>query len=292
MNMASPPWLLPIGCYAIVVKRDAVERKFPGGIAAFQEAFSAIPKRDVHLMVLAFAEQELSQKLATLAAGGLMSGVDVAVADDLGRPLTPCAGVAFRRHRHSEYLRWCVSECAEALAIVEPPLPPPGVAVIGRRGDERLLLSETGSGLIILVDRIAEGTAHVDECLCAFLGRWGFDIGVYQYARGGRFALVHPSAQVEISDNSDQMVRDALDVCQWPVADWERVQYSLQRLAELKLSPIGVRPGLVPAGFEEAASVSVNELPCPQHTDEARSPTPDRLSRPTAPEDKEPRAVR
>lgn len=179
--MSVGPWFLPLGSYAIVVKVDAVDRSFPGGLSAFQGTYSPIGKREVHLMILAFTEVAAEGLLAELEAAGLVRGVDVAASDMLGRPWVPCAGIAFRRHRGSTYLRWMVDVCDDSQAIVEEPLAPAWIALVSPEGHLRYSIQDDDAGIII-ASREGFGSVDTwDEYLCAFQTRWGFTLGVYRY---------------------------------------------------------------------------------------------------------------
>lgn len=232
--MPNKAWFLPVGCFPVIVKLSAVTRLFPGGLKAFETGYSPIRKREVHLMVMTFTAQEAQAKLAELEAHGLMPGVDVAAADDLGQPWIDCVGIAFRRHRGSEYLRWMVDECEAAEAVVEDPLPPAWIALVGPDGNQRYSLQEHDAGLVIAARQPARDAEAGVEYLCAFSGRWGFSVGLYRYGTHRTFELAAPMARAEVSDCSETMIRAALAACRWPDDSWEGVQYSLQRLAELK----------------------------------------------------------
>lgn len=240
--MSGTAWFLPIGCFPVIVKLSSVTRSFPGGLTAFETTYSPIRKREVHLMVMTFTAQEAQAKLAELEAHGLMPGVDVAVADDLGQPWIACAGIAFRRHRGSEYLRWMVDECEADEAVVEGSLPPAWIALVGPDGNPRYSLQDHDAGLVIAARQPARVVEGGVEYLCAFIGRWGFSVGLYRYGAHRIFELSTPMSRAEISDTSETMVRAALTVCGWPDEAWECVQYSLQRLAEL-------RAGVDPTGL-------------------------------------------
>ena len=226
--------MLPVGCFPVIVKLSSVTRSFPGGLRAFEGVYSPIRKREVHLMVMTFTAQEALAKLADLKAHGLVPGVDIAVADDLGQPWITCAGIAFRRHRGSEYLRWMVEECEAAEAVVEGPLPPAWIALVDPDGNQRYSLQDQDAGLVIAARKPAQESDAGVEYLCSFLGRWGFSVGVYRYGAHRKFELASPMARAEFSDNSEAMVRAALSACGWPQSAWEGVQYSLQRLGEIK----------------------------------------------------------
>jgi hypothetical protein len=87
-------WSLPVGCYSIIVRHDAVLRDFPGGVREFERAFTPVRGDWVVFMLIALSEEALDKVLARLAEGGLRPGVDVAVADKLRRPILECPGVA------------------------------------------------------------------------------------------------------------------------------------------------------------------------------------------------------
>lgn len=232
--MSGTAWFLPIGCFPVIVKLSSVTRSFPGGLTAFETTYSPIRKREVHLMVMTFTAQEAQAKLAEMEAYGLVPGVDVAAADDLGQPWIACAGIAFRRHRGSEYLRWMVDECEAEEAVVEGPLPTAWIALVGPDGNPRYSLQDHDAGLVIAARQPARGAEAGVDYLCAFMGRWGFSVGLYRYGADRKFELAAPMARAEISDYSEAMVRAALAACRWSDDAWEDVQYSLQRLAELK----------------------------------------------------------
>lgn len=179
--MANSAWFLPVGSYAIVVKVDAVVRSFPGGLTAFQSTYSPIRKREAHLMILAFTEEAAERLLAELDAVGLVRGVDVAASDMLGRPWVSCAGIAFRRHRGSTYVRWMVDVCDDSQDIVEEPLAPAWIALVSPEGNLRYSIQDQDAGIII-ASRKGFGSVDMwDEYLCAFQTLWGFTLGVYRY---------------------------------------------------------------------------------------------------------------
>ena len=91
----STPWSLPVGCYSIIVKQDAIHRSFPGGVRAFEQEYKPIRKSWVLYLLMAFTGEAADRVVARLAEDGLKPGVDVAVADKVRRPILECPGVIF-----------------------------------------------------------------------------------------------------------------------------------------------------------------------------------------------------
>lgn len=112
----STPWGLPVGCFSIVIKTEAIHRSFPGGVRAFEQAYKPIRKSWVLYLLMAFTREAADRVVARLAEDGLKPGVDVAVADKVRRPILECPGVVFTDHgRH----QWTVD------FVSEPPLKVP-----------------------------------------------------------------------------------------------------------------------------------------------------------------------
>lgn len=86
---------LRIAFLTVVLKKSAVERVYPGGLAGFARDFDP-GAEDAELLGLAFmASAEAWAFLDVLAAMGLRPGRDVALGDAFIGPLQPCAGIAF-----------------------------------------------------------------------------------------------------------------------------------------------------------------------------------------------------
>lgn len=121
------PWALPVGCYSIVVRHDAVIRSFPGGVKEFERVHQPVRSDWVLFMLIALSEEALHLVLARLAEADLRPGVDVAVADKLRRPILGCPGVTFEKEPGSVHTGWKVGLGPDALHgpdEAEAPSPP------------------------------------------------------------------------------------------------------------------------------------------------------------------------
>lgn len=99
----STPWSLPVGCYSVIVKRDAIHRSFPGGVRAFEQTHKPTRKSWLLYLLMAFTREAADRVVARLAEDGLRPGVDVAVADKVRRPVLKCPGVVFIDYGHHQW---------------------------------------------------------------------------------------------------------------------------------------------------------------------------------------------
>ena len=123
----STPWSLPVGCYSIIIKHEAIIRSFPGGVRAFETAYKPIRKSWVLYLLMALSSEALDRLLARLGEDGLRCGFDFAVADKVRRPIAECPGVTFTGHgRH----QWTVDVEEVDVRDADALIPPAAAAAI------------------------------------------------------------------------------------------------------------------------------------------------------------------
>ena len=98
-------WDLPVGCFSVIVRHDAVITNFPGGAREFERVHKPVRRSWVLYLLTALTDERLAHVLAELEKSGLVPGIDVAVANRLRQPMLECLGVAFSDHGDH---RWTV----------------------------------------------------------------------------------------------------------------------------------------------------------------------------------------
>jgi hypothetical protein len=177
----SAAWFLPIGCFSIIVKHEAVVRVFPGGEAEFELAHRPIRKHSEHYLLMAFSQSDAQALLAGLSETGLQPGEDIAGADQCGTPVFNCSGLEFTSAQVSGPPRWQVEV---ARTVWQPPQEPPARhALVVVDYDGRIHRTLQGSETGLAVARREQFGVHDswDEYLCAFSHPWGFMLDVFRY---------------------------------------------------------------------------------------------------------------
>lgn len=91
--MTRDPWALPIAYHSIMVKRDAVARKFPGGVEEFECVHPVYSKNGGLFLIARLTQSETEPVLERLNAAGIIPGRDVAVCAVSEGELLHCPGV-------------------------------------------------------------------------------------------------------------------------------------------------------------------------------------------------------
>lgn len=179
--MSNAPWFLPIGCFSIIIKHEAVVRVFPGGEEEFERAHRPIRKHSAHYLVMAFSQSDAQALLVRLRETGLQPGEDIAGADQFGTPVFNCSGLEFASVQVSGPPRWQVDV---ARTVWQPPQEPPApYALVVVDYDGRIHRALQGPETGLAVARREQFGVHDtwDEYLCAFSDPWGFMLDVFRY---------------------------------------------------------------------------------------------------------------
>ena len=198
----STPWSLPVGCYSIIVRHDAIVRRFPGGVRAFEQAYRPSRKSWVLYLLTALTAEDLGGVLERLKEEGLEPGRHLAVADTLRRPVLECRGVAFRDH--GQHHRTVDFQCEQEAALPAAELGgqsthcgPRGalhtsVVRLTRKADRRRFLADLRKAVVTpglvkeVISREPVGYSSIDirrPDLCALI--------TLAYPKRGAVPLVH-----------------------------------------------------------------------------------------------------
>lgn len=109
MAMIYDPWAIPAAFHSVIVKRDAVTCRYPGGIEAFEQAFRPSRKNGALFLLLFLSKQEVDLALGQLEAAGLGVPEDAIAADANRGPLMDCPGLTFRSEGEGSETRWWVN---------------------------------------------------------------------------------------------------------------------------------------------------------------------------------------
>lgn len=93
--MIHQPWALPVVLHSIVVKRDAVTRRYPGGVEEFERDHAPYSKNGALFLLVQMSRQDTEYVLSKLNASGIVPGRDVAVGGMTEGAILECPGVRF-----------------------------------------------------------------------------------------------------------------------------------------------------------------------------------------------------
>jgi len=100
---------LPVSYFSIIVKREAVISRFPGGIEALGVRFGIFRQNSALLMLVSMSGGDATRITDDLERAGLRGGKDFAVGDMFQGPLLSCPGLVFEAVGDSPMPRWVVT---------------------------------------------------------------------------------------------------------------------------------------------------------------------------------------
>ena len=103
--MNSHPWTLVVHSFSVVVKREAVVRRFEGGLAEFERVYNPPQKNGALSLIVCRSLADVEQVRSLLAASGLRPREDFTFADMMHGPLEPHPGFLFA----TDGVGWTVS---------------------------------------------------------------------------------------------------------------------------------------------------------------------------------------
>lgn len=118
--MTSDPWALPAHYLTIILKRDEVAKRYPGGTQAFEAKYNPAHKNGALYALIYMSSSDVDFVLSELEQEGLRAGEAIAVGDMVHGPLVECPDVAFTCNNEHLIGGWSVNVSTQRSHEQEP----------------------------------------------------------------------------------------------------------------------------------------------------------------------------
>lgn len=107
--MTNDPWALPAHYLTIILKREEVAKRYPGGTQAFETKYNPAHKNGALYALIYMSSADVDFVLSELEQQGLLAGETIALGDMVQGPLVECTGVSFTCNNEHFIGGWSVN---------------------------------------------------------------------------------------------------------------------------------------------------------------------------------------